>query len=262
MLLCWHILLVSKFPQCSFLNLVFFASASTILISSTQSSALSNESTITDVFTPHHGRVHTICFTQKLVGVCCRLVVLVAVHQLLCVAARPHPNWSLRFVQSRNHVHHPSFLWIRVVCSESSVLFHTAQIPTETVVAIPKTLPNEFDRHDPSMLRGLDGEDFVTSTVSSLSLKNLELLDEQLISSWMVGFFLCLVSVMFWDVLLVFVCFTTVLTTCCTCLPTTRSMVRRWILFHSCDLRHLCITGRLLSRPWLTFRLQPFGQDP
>ena len=39
--------------------------------------------------------------------------------------------------------------------------------------------------------------------------------------------------VMLWEVLLVLVCFTVVLTTCCTCLPTTRSMVRRWILFIS-----------------------------
>ena len=110
----------------------FFASASTILISSTQSSGfLSQESPVTDMF-------HTVCFTQRLVGACCGLlVVLMAIHELLCVIARPHPSWSLRaaLVQFRSHVHPPSILWIRVVCSDCSALLHTAQIPAETVVA-------------------------------------------------------------------------------------------------------------------------------
>ena len=73
------------------------------------------------------------------------------------------------------------------------------------------------DSFDPSVLRGLDGEDLALQTVSSLSLRNLDQVDRQLSSSWMVGFFLCPVSVLLGNVLLVLVCFTTVFTTCCTC---------------------------------------------
>ena len=86
----------------------------------------------------HHGHVHAVCFTQRLVGACCGLlVVLMAVHELLCVVARPRPSWSLRaaLVQSRSHVHLSSILWIHVICSDCSALLHTAQIPAETVVA-------------------------------------------------------------------------------------------------------------------------------
>ena len=80
----------------------------------------------------HHGHVHTVCFTQGVVGACCGLlVVLTAIHELLCVSARPRPTWSLgaALVQSRSHVHLPSFLWIHIVCSDCSALLDTAQIP-------------------------------------------------------------------------------------------------------------------------------------
>ena len=86
----------------------------------------------------HHGHVHAVCFTQGLVGACCGLLVLLmAIHESLCVVARSRPSWSLRaaLVQSRSHVHLSSILWIHVVCSDCSVLLHTAQIPAETLVA-------------------------------------------------------------------------------------------------------------------------------
>ena len=110
----------------------FFASASTILISSTQSSGfLTQESPITDTFTQFAS------LRDSLVLAADYLVVLMAVHELLCVVARPHPSWSLRaaLVQSRSHVHLPSILWIHVVCWDCSALLNTAQIPAETVVA-------------------------------------------------------------------------------------------------------------------------------
>ena len=94
----------------------FFDSAPRILVSSTQSSGFLS-----------HGHAHAVCFTQRLVGACCGLlVVLMAIHELLCVVARPRPSWSLRAapVQSRSHVHLPSILWIHVVCSACSVLLH------------------------------------------------------------------------------------------------------------------------------------------
>ena len=76
--------------------------------------------------------------TQGLVGACCGLLVLLmAIHESLCVVARLRPSWSLRavLIQSRSHVHLSSVLWIHVVCSDCSVLLHTAQIPAETLVA-------------------------------------------------------------------------------------------------------------------------------
>ena len=88
--------------------------------------SLSQESPITDMCTQFAS------LTDSLV-----LVVLMAVHELLCVVARPRPSWSLRaaLVQSRSHVHLPTILWIHVVCTDCSALLHTAQIPAETVVA-------------------------------------------------------------------------------------------------------------------------------
>ena len=73
------------------------------------------------------------------------------------------------------------------------------------------------------MLRGSDVEDLALQRFRCRGLRNLDPLDHQLTSSWKVGFFLCPVSVMLRDVLLVLACFTTVLTTCYMCLPTTRS---------------------------------------
>ena len=62
----------------------------------------------------------------------------------------------------------------------------------------------------------------------------------------MVGFFLRRISVMLWNLLLVLVCFTTVLTTRYTCLP----QLARWFAAgSSCDVRHLCITVRLCVWP-------------
>ena len=92
----------------------------------------------------HHGHVHAVCFTRGFVGACCGLlVVLMAVHESLCVVARPRPSWSLRaaLVHSRSHVHLPSIcedvtyrsscslsLVIHVVCSDCAALLRTAQI--------------------------------------------------------------------------------------------------------------------------------------
>ena len=86
----------------------------------------------------HYGHVIAVCFSQGLVGACSGLlVVLMAIHDSLCVVARPRPIWSLQasLVQSRSSVHLPSCLWIHVVCSGCSAQLHTAQIPAETVVA-------------------------------------------------------------------------------------------------------------------------------
>ena len=110
----------------------FLASASTIIISSTQSSSfLSQESPNADVFTQFASlrdslvlRVDHLSFSWR---------------SMSCFASLPDHIRVGRFraalVQSRRHVHLPSILWIHVFCSDCSALLHTAKIPAETVVA-------------------------------------------------------------------------------------------------------------------------------
>ena len=160
----------------------------------------------------HHGRVHAVCFTQRLVGACCGLLVVhMAVHELV----------ALRRCTTASELVAPSRSFFPVSQSHAPALDPVDPcrlLGLDCRRVIHKTLPNEFDRYDPSVLRGW--------AVSSLNLRNLDQLDHQLTSSWMVGFFLCPVSVMLWGVLLVLVCFTTVSTTL-----TTRSTVRRGSCF-------------------------------
>ena len=109
----------------------FFASASTILISTTQSSGfLSQESPVTDMLTQFASLRNSLVLVDYL---------WVSWRSMSCFASlhdriRAGRTERLSF-QSRSHVHLPSILWIHVVCSDCAALLHTAQIPAETVVA-------------------------------------------------------------------------------------------------------------------------------
>ena len=149
----------------------------------------------------HHGHVHAVCFTQWLVSACRGLLVVhggpwVALRRCTTASLLVAPSGSRSVLQSRApglYLVDPSRrLWLLRPASQRS------DSSEDCRRVIHKTLPNDFDRHDPSVLRGLDGEDLsLWRFLSSMSLRNLDLLDHQLTSSWMVGFFLCPVSVTF-----------------------------------------------------------------